>query len=213
MAADDPDPLETFEAADTSVVSDALDEHGLDGVITGLAPVHPDHAAVGRARPIRFEPTDGGERTNFPYAMLERIAEGEVFVIDGVAGLSSWGGLACRLGAAGGLAGVITTGGYRDVPDIRAGSFPVFGAEPSPRTGQYRVHVASTDEPITVSGVEVAPGDVVVADATGIAVVPAEDEAAVAETVRTVLEEEAEVEGKIEAGAGVEDLRSEDREF
>jgi regulator of RNase E activity RraA len=209
------DLLARYRLFDTSLVSDALDSHGIDGVIQGLAPAHPDFAAVGRARPMRFERVENpsGEATNFPYAMLERLAPDDVFVIDGVEDCSAWGGNASELAAAADLAGVVVDGGFRDVPDLRDAGLPVFGATPTPQTGQRRVRVESVDEPIAVRGVTVDPDDVVVADATGVVVVPAAEAEAVADTAESALAEELLLEEKIGAGASVADLRGDDHEF
>jgi regulator of RNase E activity RraA len=212
----DMDLLARYRLFDTSLVSDALDDHGFDGVIQGLAPAHTDFTAVGRARPMRFERVGGGRReeaTNFPYAMLERLAADEVFVIDGVDDCSAWGGNASKLAAAAGLAGVVVDGGYRDVPDLRTEDLPVFGATPTPQTGQRRVRVESVGDPIEVRGVTVEAGDVVVADATGVVVVPQAEAAAVADTAEATLGEERLLEAKIDAGATVADLRDDAHEF
>lgn len=208
------DPIAVFEKCDTSVVSDAMDEHGLDGVVTGLEPVAPTHAAVGRARPLRFERARTDGLTNFPYAMLEALAADELLVIDGVGpDLSCWGGQASAVAAQQGVAGVVVDGGFRDVPDIHEGSFPVFGRQPTPKTGQGRVRVASTDAPVTVDGVRVEPGDVVVADATGVVVVPADHEAAVAETAAEGLAAESDLSEKVAEGRDVSDIRDEHDTF
>lgn len=212
----DADPLSTFAdpACDTSIVSDAMDEHGLDGVVTGIPPAAPDHRAVGRARPLRFERARGEGTTNFPHAMLESLDTGEVVVIRGVSsGVSCWGGQASALAANTGVEGIVIDGGFRDVPEIREGSFPVFGRQPTPRSGQRRVSVASTDEPITVDGVRVAPGDAVVADATGVVVVPAEHEARVAETAADLLESESDLAERVAAGEDLASIREDHEQF
>lgn len=208
------DPIEIFEQCDTSIVSDAMDEHGLDGVVTGLDAVTPGHAAVGRAQPVRFERARGDGLTNFPYEMLDAIREGEVFVLDGVGpDVSCWGGQASRLAANSGMAGAVINGGFRDVPDVREGSFPVFGRRPTPKSGQRRMRVASTEAPVTVDGVRVAVGDVVVADATGVVVVPAEHEAAVAESAADILADEGDLSEMIDTGKGIDEIRAEHDTF
>lgn len=208
------DPVSVFTDCDTSIVSDAMDEHGLEGVVTGLPPAAPDHATVGRARLVRFERARGEGLTNFPFDMLDIIAADEVFVIDGVSpDLSCWGGQASELAANSGMAGAVVDGGYRDVPDIRDGEFPVFGRQPTPKSGQGRVRVASTDEPVTLGAVRVEPGDVVVADGTGVVVVPAAHETAVAETAAEIREEEGDLAEKVEAGADIGDIRAEHERF
>lgn len=201
-----------FGAVETSIVSDALDRHNLGGVITGLTPVHPHHRAVGRARPMQFERAESEGPTNFPYAMLEELAEGWVFVISNPdPTLSCWGGLASKLATAAGLNGVVIDGGYWDARAIREGSFPVFGRGATPRSSQGRMRVASIGGSIQVEGVEVGEGDIVVADYTGTVIVPEELVEAVAETVATIRTEEQEVDKAIEAGATIEDLKQDDR--
>lgn len=208
------DPIEVFERGDTSVVSDALDDHDIDGVITGLGPAAPGHTAVGRARPVRFERARTDGLTNFPFAMLEAIRADEVFVLAGAGDdLSYWGGQASALAAAEGMAGAVVDGGFRDVGEIREGSFPVFGRRHTPKSGQGRVRVEHTDEPVTVDGVRVAPGDVVVADATGVVVVPAEDAEPVAATVEAVLTDEDSLGDMVAAGADLEEIRDAHERF
>lgn len=217
MAAVDPEVYAVFTECDSNVVSDALDatspERG--GIITGLPPAHPRHTAVGIARPLAFERVSGGDPTNFPFAMLECLTDGEVFVIDGGddPNVSCWGGMASLLAAASGMAGVVINGGYRDATDIRDGEFPVFGATQTPVTGQRRMRVVSTDEPLTIDDVEIAHGDVIVADATGVAIVPAEAAQTVAAEATEIIEEEAIIEDRIAAGASAADLQEEGREF
>lgn len=207
-------PTDAYRAFDTSIVSDALDEHDIDGVITGIRPVDPTFRATGRALPMRFEAVNTETDTNFPFAMLEELEAGYVPVIDGVGtDCSCWGGRASQLAANAGVNGVVVDGGYRDVDDIRNGSFPVFGRAPTPRTGQRRVRVAATGEPVTIDGVTVAPDDLVIADATGIVVVPSDTASAVADTADDLLAEELLLERKIDRGATVDDLRQEGRSF
>jgi regulator of RNase E activity RraA len=212
----DSDPLSTFAdpACDTSIVSDAMDEHGFDGVVTGLPPAAPGHRAVGRARPLRFERARGEGKTNFPHAMLDSFESSEVVVIRGVSlHISCWGGQASTLAANAGVEGVVIDGGFRDVPEIREGSFPVFGRQSTPRSGQRRVRVASTDDPITVGGVRVAPGDVVVADATGVVVVPAEHEERIAESAADLLDVESDLSERVAADEDLASIREDHEQF
>ncbi|THE64130.1 RraA family protein [Salinadaptatus halalkaliphilus] len=206
---------DVYRSFGTSIVSDALDEHGIDGVITGLEPVHPSHAAVGRAHTLRLEAAPNpGTETNFPYAMLHELVADRVLVLDGGGpGLSCWGGNASQLAANAGVEGLVVDGGYRDVAEIRAGSFPVFGRAPTPKTGQKRLTVEEIGEPVTIGDVTVSPDDLLVADATGVVAVPADAVADVAETAEEILGEELLVESKIDGGATVADLERDAHEF
>lgn len=201
--------VDQYRKFDTSLVSDALDEHDVDGVVNGLRPAHPDHETVGRAEPMTFERvSDPGETTNFPFAMLDRFASDAVLVIDGIdETLSCWGGRASQLAGDAGVNGVVIDGGYRDASEIYHGSFPVFASAPTPRTGQRRVEVTDTESSATIGGVTVEPDDVVVADSTGVVVVPADLAEEVAQTADQILAEELLLEKKIQNGATASDLR------
>jgi regulator of RNase E activity RraA len=206
------DLLARYRSFETSVVSDALDDHGIDGVVDGISHAGGDPPAAGYARPVQFERAPGGEATNFPHAMLSAVGVEDVLVVSGVGpAISCWGGNASRLAANAGAAGVVVDGGFRDVPELRDEALPVFGAAPTPRSGQRRVRVAATDEPVTAGGVRVAPDDVVVADETGVVVVPADRAAAVADTAADLADAERDLEAAIDDGATVDDLR--DRQF
>jgi regulator of RNase E activity RraA len=211
------DPLDTFRECDASLVSDAMDDHGLDGVVTAPSAVGSvGSTVVGRATPMRFERApetdgDGDDRTNFPFAMLEALVAGRVAVLAGAdptAAVSYWGGQATALAATEGVAGVVIDGGYRDIAEVRAGDLPVFGRRPTPRSGQGRVRVAATGAAVTVDGVRVGPEDVVVADETGIVVVPAAHEARVAETAAALRADESALASLVAGGAGVDEIRA-----
>lgn len=211
----DSEVIETFRTADSSIVSDALDQYGIDGVATEIGAVDPSQAAVGRAHTLRFEPvSEPGSKTNFPYALLEELRADRILAIDGVGPeLSCWGGNACVLAERAGVEGVVVDGGYRDVPDIRSGTFPVFGRAPTPKTGQRRLTVEEVGGTIDIGGVAVSADDVIVADGTGVVVVPAERASEVAATVAEIHSEESVIEEKIDAGATVADLEDDDHEF
>jgi regulator of RNase E activity RraA len=71
-----------------------------------------------------------------------------------------------------GLAGAVVDGSIRDTPQIRRLQFPVFsrGVVPSTTINHYRF--AGANIPVTCAGMRVNPGDIVVADEDGVAVVP-----------------------------------------
>lgn len=210
-----PSITDVYRMFDTSIVSDALDEHGIDGVVTGISPAHSAQTAVGRAHTMRFERVaEPGSETNFPFAMLNELVADRVLVIDGAGPeLSCWGGNASRLAANAGVNGIVVDGGYRDASDVSEASIPVFGRAPTPKTGQRRVTVEGIGEPVEIGGVTVAPDDLIVADATGVVVVPADETAAVAETAEEILAEELLLEEKIANGATVEDLQRDGHAF
>lgn len=94
---------------------------------------------------------------------------GDVLVIDGQGDLRSalMGELMCAHAAQAGIAGVVIDGAVRDVAELRAGALPVFacGANPNGPTRNLAGRVAT---PISVGSVQVAPGDLIVADDDGV---------------------------------------------
>jgi regulator of RNase E activity RraA len=72
-----------------------------------------------------------------------------------------------------GAVGVVTDGGVRDVAKIEALGFPVFSRFLSPYDSFNRQKVIAYDIRVEIDDVTIEPGDMVVADRDGVAVVPA----------------------------------------
>ncbi|GAA4340132.1 RraA family protein [Pigmentiphaga soli] len=96
---------------------------------------------------------------------------GYVLVIDaGEDGVPIWGGSGTIAARRRGLAGVVTNGIVRDSAQIRELGFPVFCSGAGLRGG-LRQHPGWHNVAVTVGGVLVHPGDLVVADADGVVVI------------------------------------------
>ncbi len=90
-----------------------------------------------------------------------------------------------------GVAGVVTDGGFRDSPDIAKLGFPAYHQRPSAPTNLTLHQAIDINVPIGCGDVAVWPGDVVVGDAEGVIVIPADiaDEVAAEATEMTVFED------------------------
>lgn len=84
---------------------------------------------------------------------------------------ATWGELATRNAVRKGIEGVVSDGNVRDVDRISELDFPVFGRAVS-QSGATKKTPGSVNVPVSVGGVVVRPGDIVVGDADGITVVP-----------------------------------------
>ncbi len=71
-----------------------------------------------------------------------------------------------------GVAGVVSDGGIRDSGPISDMEFPVYCAGPSAPTNRTVHHAIDYDLPIACGEVAVYPGDIMVGDADGVAVIP-----------------------------------------
>jgi 4-hydroxy-4-methyl-2-oxoglutarate aldolase len=90
---------------------------------------------------------------------------------DGELGHAIWGEVSNALALSRGVVGVIVDGAVRDLAAIREGELAIFarGATPS---GPARGVGGNVGDVVECAGVRVAPGDLVLADADGIVVVP-----------------------------------------
>ncbi len=95
-----------------------------------------------------------------------------VMVLEDGADIAGMGGLMGTAMAARNYSGAVIDGGVRDVGYLQKIGFPVFaqGIVPSTSVSHYRF--AGSNISVICDGVAVSPGDIVVADADGVAVVP-----------------------------------------
>jgi 4-hydroxy-4-methyl-2-oxoglutarate aldolase len=83
-----------------------------------------------------------------------------------------WGELLTTAALNRSAAGILTDGGVRDVAQIEALAFPVYSRYLSPYDSFNRQKVIAYDVPVEIDGVTIQPGDIVVADRDGVAIVP-----------------------------------------
>ena len=83
-----------------------------------------------------------------------------------------WGELLTTAAARNGAVGIVTDGGVRDLARVEAMGFPVFSRFVSPYDSFNRQKVVAFDVRVEIDNVAIEPGDVIVADRDGVAVVP-----------------------------------------
>lgn len=122
---------------------------------------------------------------------VDSIKDGSVVVLDvqGDGDVGSVGSLNSLYWKSKGARGVVSNGGIRDIDEISKEKIPVYldimqrgrGIRPG------RNEIESVNKPVTIGGVLVRPGDVIVADGDGVIVVPREQARAVAQFAREIL--------------------------
>ncbi|MCQ4211087.1 RraA family protein [Streptomyces longispororuber] len=157
----------TFDDIPTTTLADLLGRaQVMDlGVRSLYAPV--PHLA-GPAFTVRCVPGDN----LMLHAAIHRAPAGSVIVVEsGDVDFALAGGNVCAVAQRRGVAGFVLDGVIRDIGEVRASGFPVFGRGVVPIPGTKKA-VAPLGEPVRCGGVTVRAGDVVVADEDGVVVVP-----------------------------------------
>jgi len=177
------DPISQLSQYSTSIVSDALDELAVLGVLPGIEARRVGQGrVVGRALPVRLQPKSddpsayrfGGGVGKPLEQVLQTMQDGDIVVMDlgGSNRAAAWGGLASRIAQRRGVRGTIMWGACRDVDEIRAIGYPVWSVAVCPRRSRNEFTFGAINEPITIQGVTIAPRDFIIADESGVVCVP-----------------------------------------
>lgn len=180
----------------SATVSDVLDLLGLEGALgaSELRPTMVEGRVVGSAVTVRKVPkrrapalgAGAGEVDMGEIEGANQAGPGDVLVVEGLPGVSAMGGLMATMARRQGASGAVIAGGFRDVGHARAIDFPVWSSHVTPVTGKWRTEVAEVGGPVTILGRTVNPGDLVVADETGVVFVPREVVGEVVERVEAI---------------------------
>ncbi|MGH9114806.1 MAG: RraA family protein [Acidimicrobiales bacterium] len=190
---------------DTCVISDALDALGLPPAVNGIGPIWRCGRAGGRAVTVALEPIEEADpppARHLGTAAVEAASAGDIIVVDngGRTEAAGWGGL---LGLAAHLAGVgavVVDGACRDVDEMEQLGLPVFARAATARTARRRIGEVATNVPVSLGCVPVHPGDLVVADSSGVVIVPSERAEEVLRNAERLVAEEAAMAEQIRAG-------------
>ena len=175
----DDELIHRCRAIQTSTWSDALDRLGLDGVVTGLAVRAVPGRFAGRAVTVdeRVGPLCSADPADFGIDIILRSAgKGDVVVIaqSGEPPASAIGGLAALAARRHGLAGIVIDGACRDAEELAEAGLPIMSRSLTPASGRGRARIDGVNVVIELDGVPVRPGDLVVGDATGVVILPAD---------------------------------------
>ncbi len=167
-----------------------------------IHPIWPGAAVAGPAYPVECAP---GDNLGIQIA-LERAPKGAVQVVDArgfIAGY--WGEVPTVYAEARGIRGLVIDGGVRDTAALQARGFPAFARGISVR-GTLKTSVPSVGKPLSLAGTSVAAGDLVLGDADGVLVIPADQVEATIARGQARVAKEAEWMKVLVAGATTLDL-------
>lgn len=177
-AATDSDLLARFRRVEVASVSDAIEQQLGQKMYMShhMQPIFTTRFA-GFARTVELKKDEGNKDPQALHGMLEAIDQGSadsvyVMVVEDGEDIAGMGGLMGTAMAARGYAGAVIDGGVRDVGYLRKIGFPVFATGIVPSTSVHHYRFAGAQIPVVCNGVQVNPGDIVVADSDGVVVVP-----------------------------------------
>jgi regulator of RNase E activity RraA len=172
--------MDTFARASTGNVADAVDEAtGTRGFMgSDMKPVF-KAKVVGPAVTVLLQRalrTDKRDWPNLQIQTLDEAPPGSVMVEVLEDGLETAGvgNLMATTAKVRGLAGMVIDGGARDVEELEEIGFPIWSRSQTPATSIGRYVPVARNVAVLCGGVRVRPGDWIVADKTGVVVVPAE---------------------------------------
>lgn len=209
--------LARLAALDSCACSDAMDRLGVAGLAAGLRSFTVARRVTGPVITVALGPAgaaSGGPARHLGTAAIEAAQPGDVIVVaaGGRVDAAGWGGVLSVAATQRGVRGVIVDGACRDVDDAATLGLPVYALAAVPATARGRQAEVGWNAPVQVAGVPVAPGDLVVADGSGVVFLPAARAAEIIAVAGEIAAVEATMARRLRAGEPASAVLSADYE-
>jgi 4-hydroxy-4-methyl-2-oxoglutarate aldolase len=191
-------------------LSDAMDRLAVPCQCFGVMPLDRSFSLVGQAWTLRYGSVGQSGGTVGDY--IDDIEEGQVVVLDNQGRLDAtvWGDLLTSMAVRRKVAGTVIDGICRDVDRALELRYPLFARGNWMRTGKDRVRVEATQEPVTIGGIRVEPGDWLRGDGDGLVVVPAARAGEVLQVAQQVHDAEERIRAAIAGGTPLRQARKDE---
>jgi 4-hydroxy-4-methyl-2-oxoglutarate aldolase len=156
-------------------VADATEALGVTTSVSGLRPVRARSRVCGPAVTLRYTPAGSEDAVLGDRDLYSLAPPGAVAVIDtgGHCDHAVVGEISAVWAELAGVAGVLTDGAVRDLDALSGAAIPIWSRGRSPQNARGRLDTAEINGAVRLADALVEPGDLVVADDNGAAVVPA----------------------------------------
>ncbi|WP_040982103.1 RraA family protein [Oceanobacillus jeddahense] len=159
--------IENYRNIPTSHISDNMNR--IHGTSANIIPYHRGGKLLGSALTVRTRPGD-----NLMIHKAINMAEpGDVLIVDGDGDMSRalFGEIMLRTCQTRGIAGLVVDGCIRDVTAFREDNFPVY-ARGVTHKGPYKTGPGEINTTVSIGGLIVNPGDLIIGDEDGVVSVP-----------------------------------------
>lgn len=199
--------VEQFKKLSIAAVSDALDRLGIHGTCLGISPVNDGTRMVGRAFTVKYLPVALENGTVGDY--IDDVPVGHVVVLDNNGRLDAtvWGDILTAVAHKKGIAGTLIDGVCRDVALSKELQYPIFSKGKFMRTGKDRVDAVAYNVPVSISEVQVRPGDIIFGTEDGALVIHQEREEEILVAAQSIEEKEDRIREEVMKGTSLKEAR------
>ena len=182
------DELAGWKDIPPAIASDCMNRSNV--MAARISPISPGMSICGQARTVTSMVGDNGAA----HAAIGLVEAGDVLVVDarGHTETAVWGGIMTRAAMQRGIAGLVLDGALRDAAEIRELNFPTFTAGICP-AGPSKGFGGIIDGAISCGDCPVSPGDIVLGDDDGVAVIPLQRQAEIYQMALKQIETENEI--------------------
>jgi 4-hydroxy-4-methyl-2-oxoglutarate aldolase len=193
---------------EVSNISDALDRLGIPGQCAGIRPLDRRFRLAGRAFTVRYVPVGMSRGSVGDY--IDDLEPGQIPVLDnaGLLDATVWGDLLTVTAHRMALPGTVIDGVCRDTGRSLEVGYPIFSRGYWMRTGKDRVQADAYQVPVSIGGVRVEPGDILVGGSDGLVAIPASRAAEVLDVATRIATSEERIRDAVLAGGRLDEART-----
>lgn len=191
----------------TTNAADALQALGVTSCPYGVVPMNASpRKIVGRAVTLKI--TAAGmtkSKSHMGIKAIDAAGKGDVIVIDNGGRLDTncWGGILATASKMKGIEGTVIDGACRDIDEYDELDYPVFARGRVVATARGKLIEDATNVMIQFHGVQVRPGDIVMADHSGVVFIPIEILPETTAKAEEIYKKEQEMIAELKAGRGI----------
>ena len=204
--------VDEFKKISTCTISDALDKLGMPCGTYGIKPLTVCKRIAGTAVTMKIVPYGSLPTSGHMGAdPLDVAQKGDILVFDNGGRLDQncWGDIVTHAALQKGVEGVVVDGAARDIDAVSELGFPVYARGAVPMTARNRNVQGDYNCPVSIAGLLVNPGDIIVADVNGIVVIPTDKAEKVLEVCNDMEKKEQKIISRLKAGISFRDVDKE----